>query len=1205
MTLVLVPGTAFAQNWCLRTNNNSLSSLFVGTSPNAAADVYFDEFVPVFTGTGGNAQMHTHDPATCTPTGGIYNGGPLYSCITNTTSTKISTGESSEGIRGPNYFAWCNYNCPAGQQLDSQGECSPIPVLQKEKSLGVPEQCVSNPCNPANGDKYQPENDYSNPQTELHFTRSYNSLLGKNLGMGYGWTSPFHKRLELQKSNLQVRRGDGRGEPLARDATSGVWYSSSNVQFAWNGDSDTQFTLTQDSAGYNLAYQNGINERYDNTGKLLLETSPTGQTTTYSYTSGKLSTVTGPFGHTLSFGYNASNLVATVTDSAGQVIGYLYDANSNLTRVNYPDGTAKIYHYENTAFPRHLTGISYVDAGGATTRYATYAYDTTGKASLTQHAQTDNGAPQERFTLNYDSDTQTTVTDPVGMNEVMTFATNLGVKNLTLKVNQSDGKSVQQMFDANNNLTCKKDEENRVTTYIYDSVTNQRTSMTEGLTGDCTNPANVPGVTRTTTYEYLSSTLDLPRFIRRPSVATGQTFETEMVYGDTGHPKLPTQIIQRGYTSSGTAVSRAVSLGYNSYGQVNSINGPRTDVNDVTALEYYECTTGGTCGQLKKVTNALGHITTYDQYDANGRLKQMTDANGLVTTYDYDPRGRVKTITRTPASGSAATTQYSYTPWGDVSQVIDPDGVVLNYQYDAAHDLRSIIDAAGNYIHYKYDLKGNRTGEDFYDAGGNLKRTVSQTYDSRNHLSQINNAGNITQLIHDAVGNLLSETDPNNNPATQHTPDALNRLVQTIDRLGGTTAYGYDANDRPTQVAPPGKSATQYTYDDLGNLLQEVSPDRGTANYTYDAVGNLMSQTNALGQLITYAYDALNRLTLANAPGTDFDATYVYDSCNHGIGRLCSVNNASTTASYSYDGAGNITGHQSLGYTYTAANRLSTVTYPSGAVVTYDYDNAGQANQVRLTRNGVTQVVASGIQYAPFGPVTALAYGNGKSLTQTLDTAYRIRSQITPGVLELDYPLYDANGNLRQRSEAISALSSSFIYDALDRLDTGSNPSFINFDYDANGNRTLSQQGWAVTPYSYSSNTNRLTQVGTGAVTTDASGNITAQDSRTYVYSPGFNYLTQALDNGSPVANYTYNTLNQRVAKQTGGMTTSYAYGLDGFLRVETPQGGTAREYIYLDGQPLAVIDNVNALYYYYNDHLGTPQAITDTSGTGGVAGDV
>ena len=300
----------------------------------------------------------------------------------------------------------------------------------------------------------------------------------------------YRKRLEISGSNLIVRLGDGRGEPF------------SCVNGICTGSTDTVLTLAQDASGYTLIHRDKSIERYDNAGKLLSEISPAGLTSTYSYEdyTGTLLTVTGPFGHSLSFSYNTTGHISTVTNSAGQIIRYNY-TNNNLTRVDYPDGTAKLYHYENTSFPNHLTGISYVDSTGATTRYATYAYNATGKAIRTEHAQTDNGSAQERFTLNYDSTTQTTVTDAVGTQEVMTFNTNLGVKNLVSKVNQCDGKSVQQVFDVNNNLTCKKDEENRVTTYTY-NATNQTTGMTEGLTGNCTNPAPVPGVTRTTTYEY-------------------------------------------------------------------------------------------------------------------------------------------------------------------------------------------------------------------------------------------------------------------------------------------------------------------------------------------------------------------------------------------------------------------------------------------------------------------------------------------------------------------------------------------------------------------------------------------------------------------------------------------------------------------------------------------------------------------------------
>lgn len=35
---------------------------------------------------------------------------------------------------------------------------------------------------------------------------------------------------------------------------------------------------------------------------------------------------------------------------------------------------------------------------------------------------------------------------------------------------------------------------------------------------------------------------------------------------------------------------------------------------------------------------------------------------------------------------------------------------------------------------------------------------------------------------------------------------------------------------------------------------------------------------------------------------------------------------------------------------------------------------------------------------------------------------------------------------------------------------------------------------------------------------------------------------------------------------------------------------------MYLDGRPLAVIDNERAFYYYHTDHLGTPQRITNSA---------
>jgi hypothetical protein len=47
-----------------------------------------------------------------------------------------------------------------------------------------------------------------------------------------------------------------------------------------------------------------------------------------------------------------------------------------------------------------------------------------------------------------------------------------------------------------------------------------------------------------------------------------------------------------------------------SVGQVLTEDGPRSDVSDLTAYSYYDCTAGFECGQMQTVTNAVGQTTT-------------------------------------------------------------------------------------------------------------------------------------------------------------------------------------------------------------------------------------------------------------------------------------------------------------------------------------------------------------------------------------------------------------------------------------------------------------------------------------------------------------------------------------------------------------------------------------------------------------------
>lgn len=250
---------------------------------------------------------------------------------------------------------------------------------------------VGNPCNPATGNKFQSETDFA--YSGFAFTRSYNSSNLADIGLGRGWRSLYQKKLIIDSNSLIQVSSRGRGEPWRK------------VNGVWQGDADSDVMITEAVDGFTLTRNNGATEWYNLKGYIQSETDTNGQTTIYTYDGDELllTQVTNSYGHSIIFTYVGSR-VATVTDPTGAVYRYEY-ANGQLVTVVYPDDTPsddldnprKLYHYENTAFPHHLTGIT--DENGH--RYATYAYDATGKAISTEHAQTTNPVSQEKFELDY------------------------------------------------------------------------------------------------------------------------------------------------------------------------------------------------------------------------------------------------------------------------------------------------------------------------------------------------------------------------------------------------------------------------------------------------------------------------------------------------------------------------------------------------------------------------------------------------------------------------------------------------------------------------------------------------------------------------------------------------------------------------------------------------------------------------------------
>jgi RHS repeat-associated protein len=278
-------------------------------------------------------------------------------------------------------------------------------------------------------------------------------------------------------------------------------------------------------------------------------------------------------------------------------------------------------------------------------------------------------------------------------------------------------------------------------------------------------------------------------------------------------------------------------------------------------------------------------------------------------------------------------------------------------------------------------------------------------------------------------------------------------------------------------------------------------------------------------------------------------------------------------------------------YSYDMNGNLKTITEPSGEVITNNYSNDKAVSVLKGAAN-----LAAGINYKPFGGVSSLSYGNGIAGSISYDNQYRVTGIIAGAAMSLSYPTYDANGNITAINNVLDATKNkSFSYDTLDRLSTATASGLwgsLSWTYDGVGNR----QTEGSTSYTYQPNTNKLNTVGGTSYGFDSNGNTTSQGARQYTYNQN-QRLAQVVD-GAMTATYTYDGNGQRVKKVVNGVTTIFHYDERGQLIAESNgSGAITAVYVYLNGQPLAKIEGTS-VYYYHNDALGTPQTMTDATGT-------
>ena len=494
-------------------------------------------------------------------------------------------------------------------------------------------------------------------------------------------------------------------------------------------------------------------------------------------------------------------------------------------------------------------------------------------------------------------------------------------------------------------------------------------------------------------------------------------------------------------------------------------------------------------------------------------------------------------------------------------------------------------------------------------------------------------------------------TDALGHTAESYT-DAKGRNRETVQHAGGeniTVSYAYDPVNQVTTVTHPNGHTTTYEYDELGRKLKVNHPDAGKTDMTYGPAGNLLTKLTANLKksisekgTITYTYD-FERLKEILYPKNVFNrVTYTYGQAGDKYSRAGSValiEDGSGGEAYYYGRQGEVIKTVCTvvastadirtwvyGATYDSWNRVRTMTYPDGEVVTYHYNAAGQIESLTGNKLGKQSVIVERIGYDKGGHTVYQKLGNGTETTYAFDKQ-RERLQNAKLTIEGQTVMdnkyrYDAVDNILgitntadptsltklNRAKLGGRSSHTYEYDELNRLIHASGKAkrasydmVMSFGRMSEPLTKVQKVDSTTTAKSYnfaykyedSNHPTAPTQIGHDHYTYDANGNPTlvtndSTNTTREMYWDEDNRLMVLSDNGK-TSRYTYNAAGERIMKSYGTMEGVYING--------APQGITFHETDNFTLYPASIL-TVNKNRFTKHYFIGS-QRIASRIGTG------
>lgn len=370
------------------------------------------------------------------------------------------------------------------------------------------------------------------------------------------------------------------------------------------------------------------------------------------------------------------------------------------------------------------------------------------------------------------------------------------------------------------------------------------------------------------------------------------------------------------------------------------------------------------------------------QRDQGGAVLGIGAACIVDRTY-YDGLGRVETLVRNLAGQSylVETPPARETPAPQPPYYQHPDqNVRTDTIYNAAGQQAETIDPNGVRTHYGYDAQGRLTDvyENYkppYVPGSDEDVHTVYTYGAMGNRRTIQSARSVQEGTLDV---------------TTFTYDKLGRQLSESDPLGNTWRYGYDILGQRISQWDANNLETKFYYDDMGRLerIDYPAPDAdvsftygpteqrktmtdglGTTTWKPDAIGQITEITDPFNQKVAYRYDGQGRRTSLIYPGGK-EVQYDYNNL-HRLQTVTDWQNRETS------------------YAYYASGQVQLVTLPNGVTSRYDYDDLGR---LRSLEHKQQEELLSSFVYA---------YNPAGSRIQAIESVFTFEEEALPTYLPL------------------------------------------------------------------------------------------------------------------------------------------------------------------------------------------------------------